>query len=202
MAFTFFMRDLPVIEQAVTHTVQFASGRLWTKIWDAGSALGQETYTVAIALAEKMGRFAFNNLRIDATDYDEENRFGDVVRNAIYHYDELKRMPEEYFKKYFEPTDVPGHYRVVDKLRNQVFFQYHDLCSLKPIGNDYSLVVCKNVLLHLNHDQRVKVIRMFHEALTPGGYFVTEHTQKLPAELKHLFEQIVPDAQLFRKVNG
>ncbi|MBF0558347.1 MAG: chemotaxis protein CheR [Nitrospirae bacterium] len=200
MAFTFFMRDLPVIEHAVNHTVQFSSGRMRTKVWDAGSALGQETYTVAIAFAEKMGRFALNNLRIDATDYDEANKFGDKVKNGVYHYDELKRMPEEFFKKYIEPTDIPGCYRVIDKLRNLVSFQYHDLRSFKPIGNDYSLILCKNVLLHFSQDERVKVIKMFHEALAPGGYFVTEHTQKLPAELDRLFEQVVPDAQLFRKL--
>jgi chemotaxis methyl-accepting protein methylase len=62
MAFTFFFRDLPVIEYAVEHAVHFASGRMRFKVWDAGSAMGQETYTIAIVLAEKMGKFAFKNL--------------------------------------------------------------------------------------------------------------------------------------------
>jgi chemotaxis protein methyltransferase CheR len=44
------------------------------------------------------------------------------------------------------------------------------------------------------------VIKMFHQALLTGGYFTTEHTQKLPAEVSHLFEQVVPNSQLFRKL--
>src|SRR5271169_1849436 len=122
MAFTFFMRDLPIIENAAKYAVVFSSGRMKTKVWDAGSALGQETYTLAIIFAEKMGHFAFNNLRIDATDYDEANKFGDAVINGVYNEDELKRMPREFFLKYFEPTEVSGHYRVIDKLRKQIFF--------------------------------------------------------------------------------
>jgi len=200
MAFTFFFRDLPVIENAVEHAVHFASGRMRFKVWDAGSAMGQETYTIAIVLAEKMGKFAFKNLRLSATDYDSANNFGDFVKTAVYHYDELKRMPPEFFEKYFEPADKPDHFRVIESLRNQVTFEYHDLLSFKPIGLDFSLIVCKNVLLHFQHSQRVEVIRMFHRALLPGGFFTTEHTQKLPQEVSHLFEKVVPDSQLFRKI--
>jgi len=41
---------------------------------------------------------------------------------------------------------------------------------------------------------------MFHQALAPGGYLATENTQKLPNEVAHLFTQVVPNAQLFKKV--
>jgi chemotaxis protein methyltransferase CheR len=40
---------------------------------------------------------------------------------------------------------------------------------------------------------------MFHDALTEGGFFVMEQTQKLPAEANHLFEPILSNAQLYRK---
>lgn len=201
MAFTFFMRDQPTLERAAEYMIPYASGRSRIKVWDAGSALGQETYTIAMILAERMNPFGFKNLRIDATDYDSANNFGDVVTQAVYPDDELQRTPPELYKKYFE-TSAPGFSRVVEHLRSRVSFQYHDLLSLKPIGGDYCLVVCKNVLLHFQYPQRVEVFRMFHEALAPGGYLVTENTQKLPAEVAHLFTQVVADAQLFQKVGA
>ncbi|WP_028325350.1 CheR family methyltransferase [Desulfatirhabdium butyrativorans] len=199
MAFTFFFRDLPVIEKAVEHAVEFGSGRMRFKVWDAGSALGQETYTIAIVLAEKMGKFAFKNLRLHATDYDSANHFGEVVKEAVYHVDELKRMPEGILDKYFEPASKPDHYRVIQNLRDRVQFEYHDLLSYQPIGTDFCLIVCKNVLLHFQHAERVEVIKMFHKALLPGGYFTTEHTQKLPEEVSHLFDQVTPNNPLYRK---
>ena len=33
MAFTFFFRDLPVLEYAVEHTLKLALGRLRIKVW-------------------------------------------------------------------------------------------------------------------------------------------------------------------------
>jgi chemotaxis protein methyltransferase CheR len=202
MAFTYFFRDLPVIEAAAEHMIPFSSGRMRVKVWDAGSAMGQEPYTLAIVLAERMGQFAFKNLRIDATDHDSANRFGEILGNGIYPYDELKRMPEDLFKKYFETADKPEHYQIVSKLRERVSFQYHDLLSYKEIGTDYCLVVCKNVLLHFSYEQRIEVIKMYHRALSPGGYFTTEQTQKMPQEISHLFEQVVPDSQLYRKLEA
>ncbi len=201
MAFTFFMRDQPTLEYAADHMISYASGRSRIKIWDAGCALGQETYTIAMIFAEKMNQFGFKNLRIDATDYDRANNFGDIVTAATYPADELQRTPAELRQKYFEPADKPGQLRVVAALTSRVHFQYHDLLSLKPVGQDYCLVVCKNVLLHFQYPERVEVFKMFHQALAPGGYLATENTQKLPAEVAHLFTQVAPDAQLFKK-NG
>ena len=89
--------------------------------------------------------------------------------------------------------------QVVDAIRERIQAQHHDLLSLQPCGSGFSLVVCKNVLLHFQPDQRCDVIRMFHGAMEPGAIFVTEHTQKMPDEVSHLFEQLVSDSQVFRK---
>jgi chemotaxis protein methyltransferase CheR len=199
MAFSFFMRDQPTLEHAADQMIPYASGRRRIKIWDAGCALGQETYTLAMILAEKMNRFGFNNLQIDATDYDSANNFGAVVRDAVYRPDDLRRTPRDLVAKYFELDTTENNCRVVDQLRNRVNFQYHDLLSLEPIGWDYCLIVCKNVLLHFQYPERVEVFKMFHKALAPGGYLATENTQKLPAEVSELFEQVVADAQLYKK---
>ncbi|SJZ95879.1 MCP methyltransferase, CheR-type [Trichlorobacter thiogenes] len=201
MAFTFFFRDLPVLEYAVEHTLKLALGRLRIKVWDAGCALGQEPYTLAILFAERMGEMGFNTLYLDATDYDSENNFGDIVTAAEYKSEELQRIPPEIFDKYFEKVAAkPGYHKVIDRIRNRVFFKYNDLLKLQPVGSDYSLIVCKNVLLHFSYEQRIEVLKMYHRSLAPGGYFATENTQKIPGEISHLFEQVAPDAQLFRKV--
>ena len=73
-------------------------------------------------------------------------------------------------------------------------------CRLRPIREGLSLIVCKNVLLHFDETQRINVLRMFHQALQPGGILVMEHTQKLPETLAARFRQVAPYAQVFRKV--
>jgi chemotaxis protein methyltransferase CheR len=89
---------------------------------------------------------------------------------------------------------------VVERIRQAVTTHHHDLQKFQPVRNQFSLVVCKNVLLHFSYAERVEVIRMFHGALEPKGMLVMEHTQKMPSELTGHFVQIVADGQVFRKI--
>jgi len=199
LAFTYFFRDFQTLQLTINHVVPYTTGRSHIRVWDAGCAMGQETYTLAILFAENMGGFSFKNLRIHATDIDECGLFGRIVCSGVYKEEEVKRMPSEMLVKYFSPDDMPGFFRVSENLRSRVFYQRHDLLTLKPIGEGFSLIVCKNVLLHFQPAERLEVIRMFHRSLAPGGYFATEQTQKMPAEVAPLFEPVGADAQIFRR---
>jgi chemotaxis protein methyltransferase CheR len=202
MAFTFFFRDLHVLELAADHAVPALSGRSHGKVWDAGCAMGPEPYSLAMIFAERMGPFAFHNFRLNASDLDGSGQFGPTIVSGVYPDADLERIPEPYRSKYFEKTDRAGCSRVVDGIRSRVHFEQHDLLSLKPVGEGFTLIVCKNVLLHFPAASRVQVIRMFHGALAPGGYLAMEQTQPMPEGLSGLFERVVCNAQLFRKVAG
>jgi chemotaxis protein methyltransferase CheR len=201
MAFTFFFRDTQTLEHAVRILVPEVAGRSRIRIWDAGCAMGPEPYTLAILFAETMGNFSFKNLYITATDIDETDTFGKIINEAIYSDEETKRIPENVFSKYFERLDeTPPRFRIVPLIRERIQFQKHNLLSLKTIGDGFSLIVCKNVLLHLQPAERIEVIKMYHQSLSSEGLLALENTQKMPDEISHLFKQIVPDSQLFRKV--
>ena len=201
MGSTFFFRDTHILEHIAVRLLPEIAGRKMTNIWDAGCAHGPEPYTLAMILAENMDEAVFQNLTIDASDYDPNGQFGAIIKNGIYSSEELDRVPRDIVDKYFEPSaGQEGCYRVREFLRNRIQYRTHDLLSLRPIGGGYSLIICKNVLLHFQYEQRVQVITMFHGALAPGGLFAFEQTQKMPAEIAHLFQQVVPDAQLYRKI--
>jgi chemotaxis protein methyltransferase CheR len=151
-------------------------------------------------LRENMGAMIFRNVHIHATDVDSSNLFGEIIQQGIYPEEQVKRIPKEIFAKYFAPAASPDQYEIVEEIRKRVVFQQHDLLSYQPIRTDLLLIVCKNVLLHFQPEDRITVIRMFHDALEDGGFFVTEQTQKLPKEMEGLFEPVVSNAQLFRKV--
>jgi len=202
VAFSFFFRDQQVLERVVEQVLPSLAGRSHPRIWDAGVAMGQEPYTLTILFAERMGHFAFDNLRIDATDVESTGRFAEIIESGLYPKEELSRLPEGILEKYFESNGKSGYFRVIEKVRRRLTYQRHDLLSLKEIGQGYSLVLCKNVLLHFQPAERIEVLRMFHRALAPGGFFATEQTQEMPAEVASLFERVVPDGQLFRKVES
>ena len=200
MAFTYFFRDKQTLDLIVEHAIPELKRRRYINVWDAGSANGPEPYTLAIILRENMGHFLFRNVKIYATDVDESNLFGDIIERGIYSDRELKRIPKPIFEKYFSPDGSPDNYQINEELRRAVTYQRHNLLSLEPIREGFGLIMCKNVLLHFKPEQRIQVIRMYHRALSPEGYFVTEQTQKLPEETKHLFRRVTHAGQVFQKV--
>lgn len=200
MAFTFFFRDSHTLEQVIKYFMPTVDGLGSIRIWDAGCAMGPEPYTFAIMLAEKMGYFAFKKVRIDASDIDENDTFGKIIQDGIYHIEDLKRIPEDIFKKYFHPVaDRPDYYIIDDNIRSRVNFHKHNLLSLKPFANDYHLVFCKNVLLHFQPSERIEVIKMFHSSLVSHGLFATEQTQQLPEANQTHFELLATDANVYKK---
>jgi chemotaxis protein methyltransferase CheR len=84
-------------------------------------------------------------------------------------------------------------------MRSAVEFHRHDLLTYNPVATGVRLIVCKNVLLHFTDEERVRVLTMFHNALSDDGVLLHEHTQKMPPELDGMFEQVFTDAQIFRK---
>jgi chemotaxis protein methyltransferase CheR len=227
MAFTFFFRDSQTLELAIDDALPSLRGRAFIHVWDAGCAHGPEPYTLAILLRERMSDYIFRNVHIHATDIDSS--FAAQVTSGVFAEAEVKRVPPEILQKYFRPVGVarpealrrawpvdqrtqatpiedsgrathPGFVEVVPELRAKVGFSQHDLLSLRPVREGLSLIVCKNVLLHFEEPQRIAVLRMFHQALQPGGTLVMEHTQKLPEPLAAFFQQVAPYAQVFRRV--
>ena len=200
MAFTYFFRDLQTLELVRNHALPFLKTRRYINIWDAGCAMGPEPYTLAIILRESMGHMYFRNIRIKATDIDESNLFDKIISEGIYPQEQVERIPRDIFHTYFEKAEKEGHYRIIEEIRRAVSFQKHDLLSMQAVGNDFGMIICKNVLLHFREDQRIKVIQMFYDSLMEGGVLVFEQTQILPQEVSHLFEPMVSNAQLFRKL--
>lgn len=200
MAFTYFFRDMQTLETIKDYLLSQLRCRRFINIWDAGCAMGPEPYSLAIVLRENVSQMYFRNIKIKATDVDQSNLFKGIIETAEYSKEQIERIPKDILVKYFREDDTNKQFRIIDEIRKSVVFTKHDLLSLKPIGNNFDLIMCKNVLLHFNDEQRIKVIKMFYDSLLSGGFFATEQTQKIPKELEGLFEPVASNVQLFKKV--
>jgi chemotaxis protein methyltransferase CheR len=198
MAVTYFYRDLQTLELLVQRALPILCDKVSIQIWDAGCANGAEPYTLAMLLREQMTAQVFRRLRICATDVDP--RFGSQVAAGVYAEREIERIPYPVRSRCFQVTGAPGYVQVVDDLRDKVSFYWHDLLSLEPPRSDFSLIVCKNVLVNFDEVQRRQVFQMFHRAMLPGGFLATEHTQKTPQGAESLFEPISKFAQVYRRL--
>lgn len=201
MAFTFFFRDVQTLRLAIEHFHPYIQSRSKITIWSAGCAMGQEPYTFAILLREMIGPHLFRNVRIYATDLDQYDNYGKIITEGKYLTKDLERIPPEIFTRYFSPAPGDATHSLIDEeIRNAVVFRKHDLLTFEPIRSGVHLIICKNVLLHFSAEERLKVWQMFWSSLEDGGFMLHEHTQKIPEEMNHKFEQILMNAQIFRKI--
>ena len=87
-------------------------GEKQLRIWSAGSATGEEAYSLAILLSEVLGQEAgLFNVRIFATDIDEDAvRF---ARRGVYPPSALGGLSEEHIRRYF--IEENGSYQVKNR---------------------------------------------------------------------------------------
>lgn len=199
MAFTFFFRDMNVLETIQTEVLPDLLRRRCLDIWDAGCATGVEPFSLAIMLREKLGEFTFRNVKILATDHNAD--FEKLIKDAAYSQELIGRIPKYVLEKYFISDELKVCYRLCEKVRRSVTFKQHDLTSLNSVGEKFGLIVCKNVLLHIQPETRLKVIKMFYNSLAPGGYLATEQTQKMPPEAVGWFEPVMGKGVVYRKID-
>ena len=166
------------------------------RFWCAGCASGEEAYSLAITLAERLGPEAFRDrVKIYATDVDEE-ALG-RARLAVYDAREAQGIPPELLEKYFEPID--GRFAFQKDFRRAVIFGRHDLIQDAPISR-IDVLSCRNTLMYFNSETQGRILERFHFALNErGALFLGKaetsmaHTNLFtPADLKH---------RIFAKVN-
>jgi two-component system CheB/CheR fusion protein len=144
------------------------------RIWSAGCASGEEPYSVALLLADRLGLDALPELvKIYATDVDEEALT--QARRASYPERQLEAVPDA-LRKYF---DRDGTSCTVNReIRRAVIFGRLDLLQDAPISR-VDLLLCRNTLMYLNADAQRRILARFWYSTTPEGYLVLGRSEML-----------------------
>ncbi|HEY8693696.1 MAG TPA: CheR family methyltransferase [Chloroflexota bacterium] len=136
------------------------------RLWSAGCATGQESYSLAMLLAEVLGneleRFA---IRVFATDLDPAAVA--YARRGIYPPSAISEMPREMLERYF--TVVEGEYEVKKRIRSLLVFGQHDLGQRAPFPN-IDLALCRNVLMYFTPELQKRALQLFAFSLRDEGY--------------------------------
>ena len=167
---TSFFRDAAVWEyladDIVPRILALKSNNEPIRLWSAGCASGQEPYSLAMVLAEKLGPEAFRRrVKIYATDVDEDALT--QARAAAYTPREMQGVPPPLRDKYFEAEG--SRYVFHKDLRRVLIFGRHDLLRDAPISR-IDLLTCRNALMYFNAEVQAQILARFHFAVSDGGY--------------------------------
>jgi two-component system, chemotaxis family, CheB/CheR fusion protein len=166
------------------------------RVWSAGCASGEETYTVAMALAEALGMERFREqVKIYATDLDDEAL--KQARLAVYDEKAMEAVPPELRARYFEPAGARFAFR--GDLRRLIIFGRHDLLRDAPISH-LDLLISRNALMYFNAEAQARILTRFHFALNDGGLLFLGKAEMMRSHAG-LFTPVDLKSRIFRKAS-
>lgn len=152
------------------------------RVWSAGCASGEEAYSLAICIAEYLGRRrADYPVQIFATDLSAVSL--DRAREGVYIENVALDVTPERLRRFF--TMEGRNYRVNKSIREMVVFARQNLTRDPPFSR-LDLAVCRNLLIYLDLSLQRQIFPLLHYALKPGGYLMLG-TSETPGEFTDLF---------------
>ena len=179
---TLFFRDTSPFE-ALEHKVipelldkKSAKNDPRLRIWSAACSTGQEPYSVAMILDRLIGNSRDWNVSILGSDISSMA----ITRASlgIYSDHEMERgMKPEMRRAYFER--VKEGWRVKDHIRAMVSFRKLNLLEpFKSLGT-FDIVLCRNVAIYFNKEDRRDLFFRIKEVLTQDGYLFAGSSEML-----------------------
>jgi two-component system, chemotaxis family, CheB/CheR fusion protein len=169
-----------------------ASDRI--RIWAPGCSSGEEAYSIAILMAEALGRLrARPAVQIFATDIDEQML--QKARKASYPPSAVKDVPLELLDRYFFAQE--DDYVLSQSIRDMVRVSNHNLIKDPPFSR-VDMIVCRNLLIYLKTALQQRLIPVFHYALRPEGWLFLGSAENI-AGRNDLFDTADPVLKMYRR---
>jgi chemotaxis protein methyltransferase CheR len=147
------------------------------KIWSAACSTGEEPYTLAICVLEKMRLFQGWKIEILATDIAPSVLV--FAREGLYSGRRIEKVPPEYLKKYFTLVDSEkGVYRINDQCKKLVNFYYHNFFK-SPFPEQVDVIFCRNVMIYFDKLHQKNLVADFYKSISDNGYLFIGHSETL-----------------------
>lgn len=162
------------------------------QIWCAASASGEESYSLAIVLAEFCRSRPGLGWRVYASDI--SRRMLAACRLGIYESDKVDLPAPDLLARHFQQGigERSGFYRVKPELRRQVTTEYINLFQDSyPLPRGLDVIFCRNVMIYFDVESRRLLIERLFDQLAPGGYLFVGHSESLLG-LGHRFKAVWP----------
>jgi two-component system CheB/CheR fusion protein len=195
---TRFFRDEDAFEalehRIVPELVERADPDEHIRVWVPGCATGQEAYSIAILLHERISvRRRPVKLKILATDVHRASL--EVAGAGLYTEEQVSGISPERLRRYFSAKS--DGYQISQALRESIVFAPHNLIRDAPFTK-MDLIACRNLLIYFQPHAQKTVLTLFHFSLKPGG-FLFLGSSETPGGLIDEFDTLDEHSKIYRK---
>ncbi|MFH1687332.1 MAG: protein-glutamate O-methyltransferase CheR [bacterium] len=155
-----------------------ASGRKALRIWSAGCSTGEEPYTLAMIILERLPDPSGWNIEIIANDISEQVL--GTARAGAYSGITLRNTAPYLLSKYFDRAPN-GVFNIKQKVKSLVRFSQINLNDPRQLArySNVDTVFCRNVMIYFSDEVKKRIVRGYYNALSPGGYLYVGHSETL-----------------------
>ncbi|WP_313952649.1 chemotaxis protein CheB [Accumulibacter sp.] len=167
------------------------------RVWVAGCATGEETYSIAMLIRESMEQAPKAlKVQIYSTDLDEEAIT--VARAGFYPLNVTADLTAERLQRFFQKED--GGYRIKKEVREMIVFAAQNVIKDPPFTR-LDLISCRNVMIYLEPALQNRLIPALHYALKLGGVLFLSPAESI-GEHGALFTPLNRKWQIYRAINS
>ncbi|MBN1678626.1 MAG: protein-glutamate O-methyltransferase CheR [Candidatus Thermoplasmatota archaeon] len=167
------------------------------RMWSAGCATGQETYTMAICVAEELEDIPGPErpmVTVLGTDISHQALV--KAKSGVYEKDQVKGLSDRMLAKYFVP--VGEGYEAKDIIKKRVRYVRENLLDV-PTMKYFDIIVCRNVMIYFSRKMHEVVARNLFEALRQGGYLMLGKTETLLGAPRDSFDVVDLENRILKK---
>ena len=175
---TRFFRNQPhfdaLINYVIPHVIENKkkTGDTKIRIWSAGCSTGEEPYTLAMLLKDKLP--APYTFEIIASDISLKSLL--VGQQGFYPDSRVSGIPQNYLASYFTKTDKG--YQVKPDVMKTIKFDYHNL-RFDMGARNLDIVFCRNVLIYFDEPAQKNTIDNFWKSMAKNSYLFIGHSESL-----------------------
>ena len=161
------------------------------RFWSAACSSGEEPFSLAMFLLDRMPGLGSRDVKILATDI-SPTILG-KARKATYEEGVLLGLPPTFLRKYFVKVKngIPPVYQVSGDVKKMVRIARLNLLHSWPMKGSFNLIFCRNVMIYFDKLTQQGLINRFWEILEPGGYLFVGHSEGMSG-IKHKFRYVQP----------
>jgi chemotaxis protein methyltransferase CheR len=165
-------------ETVLPERLEATGARRALRILSAGTASGEEAYTLAILAHERLRGAGVPEVQIVGIDLNPQS-IAKATR-AEYSAWAFRDTPPDVRERYFRK--VGGAFELVEEIRARVVFEERNLTDDDPLfwcPEAFDIVFCRNVLMYFTPGAMRDVVRRIGASLRPGGYLFLGHAETL-----------------------
>jgi chemotaxis protein methyltransferase CheR len=146
------------------------------RVWSGASSSGEEVYSIAMCLADKLGGRNWELIGSDIS-----TRVLDQARTGHYPIERAKDISRDYLTRFcLKGTGAQDGTFLIDKsLRSRVQFMQVNLNSALPALGEFDVIFLRNVMIYFDQKTKQQVLQRMVPLLKSGGYFLVSHSETL-----------------------